>query len=139
MPNWRSMVDKTYLGAWDIPRDVTVEIAEVRSELLKSRENPSGKRKVVIAFRGARKRLVGNSTNCQIIEQLYGPDTDKWIGKRVTLYATTTSVGGRGQIPCIRIRPSIPRGQVEQIEEREPDPEMRAAQDEAFERQPGED
>ena len=139
MPNWRSMVDKTYLGAWDVPRDVTVEIAEVRSELLKSRENPSGKRKVTIAFRGARKRLVANSTNCTTIEQMYGPNTEQWIGKRVTLYATTTSVGGRGSVPCIRIRPSIPRGQAEEIEERDPDPEMRAAQDEAFQREPGED
>lgn len=135
MAHWRTMIDKDYLGSWDLvdhagkPKDYTLTIAKVESRALKTRQAPEGKRKVTITFNGARKKMVSNSTNCETIEGMYGPDTDAWVGKRVTLYATTTSLG-RKTVPCIRVRPTVPRGAAETMAEREP-----AAEDEAQRRE----
>ena len=46
------MIEKDYLGAWDLadasgkPRDFTLEIERVESKILKTKEDPKGKRKV---------------------------------------------------------------------------------------------
>jgi hypothetical protein len=141
------MVEKDYLGAWDLvvgkdgaPKDYTLTIAAVKSVALKSREAPKGKRKVVISFLEARKAMVGNTTNCETIESLYGPDTDAWVGKLITLYQTDVRSPKGGTIRGIRVRPKKPTGAAtERIEERPVDEAMRAAQDEAFNREPGSD
>lgn len=148
MPHWRTLIEKDHLGAWDLtgpdgktPKDYTLEIAKVETSLLKTKDTPKGKRKCVITFAGARKKFVANPTNCETIEAMYGWDTDGWIGKRVTVYQTDVR-NPKGKPPTvkgIRVRPRIPGGQAEVVPEREVDPEIRAAQDEAFDRQPGED
>jgi hypothetical protein len=140
VPNWRSLIDKDFLGAWDLvgpdgkPRDFTLEIASVRSELLKTKETPKGKRKAVIRFKGARKAMVANSTNCEVIEGLYSADFTQWVGRSVTLYQTDVRSPTGGTIKGIRVRPKKPGGPAEVIEDRPVDPEIRAAQDEAFQR-----
>jgi hypothetical protein len=142
--NWRTMQDKDYLGAYDLvgpngqPRDFTLTISVVESKALKTRQQPNGKRKVTIAFEGARKRMVSNSTNCETIEGMYGADTDAWIGKKVTLYPTVTDFGKKRNIPCIRIRPAIPKGSAEAVPDREVDEAVREQQTEAA-REAGED
>lgn len=67
--------------------------------------------KLVMAFRGQDKTLVVNKTNATTIAVLYGDDTDDWVGKPITLYATDTQYQGK---PCrgIRVRsrkPSTPK------------------------------
>lgn len=146
MPHWRTMMEKDFLGAWDLvddslkPREYTLEIASVKSEVLKTRETPKGKRRVVIRFHNARKGFVANTTNCETIESLYGSDTNGWIGKLVSLYATDVrDPKGKGTIKGIRIRPVMPKGKAEAVKEREVDPAIRDAQNEAFGREPGEE
>jgi hypothetical protein len=142
------MIEKDYLGAWDLadaagkPRDFTLEIERVESKILKTKEDPKGKRKVAITFAGARKSFVANSTNCQLIEAMYGGETTAWKGKKITLYGTTTSVGPKRNVPCIRVRPMIPKAAAETLAEtlaeKPVDAAMREAQDEAFAREAGE-
>ncbi len=156
MAHWRTMIEKDFLGAWDLvgpdgrtPRDYTMQIAEVKSQSLKTRETPKGKRKCTIRFLKATKQFVANTTNCETIESLYGGDTDGWIGKLVTLYQTDTrnpKKGGPPMIRCIRVRPKKPGGQAEEIKDRPVDEGMRRDQDQAFDRnnepparEPGED
>lgn len=153
MAHWRSMIDRDYLGAWDLvgpdgqPKHFTLVIKKVESKLLKTRETPKGKRKVTIWFERATKGMVGNSVNCLTIEGMYGPDTDAWVGKAVTLYPTTTEMSvkqpdgkfKRQQVPCIRVKPMKPTAAAEAVPDREVDPAMRAQQDEAFERESGEE
>jgi hypothetical protein len=141
MPNWRTMIEKDYLGAWDLvgkdekPRDFVVEIKKVASVSLKTRQTPKGKRKVVITFANARKAFVSNTTNCETIQAMYGPDTDGWVGKLITLYQTDVrNPDGKGTVKGIRVRPKRPSGQAEDIPDRDVDPEIRAAQNEAFDR-----
>lgn len=47
--------------------------------------------------------LLLNKTNAATIAQLYGNVTSQWSGKLITLYPTTTSVGG-AEKECIRVR-----------------------------------
>ncbi len=144
MPNWRTMIEKDHLGAWDLvaddgktPRDYTLCIASVASVALKTRETPKGKRKVVITFARAKKRFVANTTNCETIESLYGADTDGWAGKLLTLYQTDVrNPKGTGTVKGIRVRPKRPAGQAEAVPDREVDPDIREAQSEAFDREP---
>lgn len=147
MPHWRTMVEKDHLGAWDLtgpdgktPKDYTLQIAAVNSVALKTRETPKGKRKCVVTFQRARKKFVANTTNCEVIESLYGGDTDGWIGKLVTLYqADVRNPKGHGTIKGIRVRPKKPAGQPEEVPEREVDQAVRDEQNEAFGREPGSD
>lgn len=108
MPHWRMMTDREYLFAGDLQgREVVVEIEKVEAgELV----GTGGKktRKPIARFKGKQKPLGLCATNCKTIAKLYGEDTDKWIGQRVTLYPTTTSFGGE-TVECIRVRPAVPQ------------------------------
>ena len=136
--HWRKMIDKSYLGSYDMtdgagsPKDYTLTVARVDSVAVQSRESPKGKRKVVITFERAEKKFIANVTCCEVIESLYGPDTTKWVGQKLTLYQTLVRSPKGGQIPGIRIRPKKPSGDSEAIVAKPVDEEMRAAQDEAF-------
>lgn len=107
MTDYRSMFDRDYLGAWDIPHDVTVTIKRVEAKKL---QNGKGKAnsKPVLYFEGKEKGLACNKTNGKTIAAMYGNDIEKWSGKRITLYATTTTFGPE-TVECIRVRPGIPK------------------------------
>lgn len=141
------LIEKDHLGAWDLvdpktgaPRDYTLEIATVSSKSLKTRETPKGKRKCVITFKGAQKAMVCNTTNCELIENMYGSDTDGWIGKRITIYqGDVRSPKGGGTIKGIKVRPKPPTGSAEAIASQPVDEAIRKEQDDAFGREPGDD
>lgn len=126
MPDVRAMFDKAYLYAFDLQgRDVTVTIARVVGGTLVGVGGKSNKKPIVF-FQGAKKGLALNITNAKTIASMYGGfDSDKWIGKRITLYPTTTTFGGT-EMECVRIRPGIPKANVkdappvEEVPEREP-------------------
>jgi hypothetical protein len=49
------------------------------------------------------KVWVMNKTNMKIIKKWHGKETDNWIGKQITLYATTCKMKGE-VVDCIRVR-----------------------------------
>lgn len=145
MPHWRTMIEKDHLGAWDLvgpdgktPKDYTLEIAAVQQKKLRTKDQPDGKGKIVITFKGARKKMVCNATNGETIESLYGPYTEKWIGQKITLFQTKVRKG-RDMVDGIRVRSRAPQGPAEVVPDREVDEEMREKQNEAFGREPGEE
>jgi hypothetical protein len=109
VPHWKSHMDRDYLFAFDLNgKDVTLTIDRVvGGEIV----GPGGKKskKPLCYFReGREKKPLGlNSTNCKAIAALYGNDTDGWVGKRITLFPTTTQMGGE-TVDCIRVRPRAP-------------------------------
>jgi hypothetical protein len=125
----RSLFDKAYLYAYDLQgRDVTVTIVKVVGGTLQCTDG-SKKKVPVLFFQGAKKGFGTNITNARTIAAMYGTfDSDKWIGKRITLYPTTTNVGGATK-DCIRIRPTIPKGNVEDAPPVEPTPEREPGAD----------
>lgn len=107
MPDYRSMFDRDYLGHWDLAgRDVTVTIRDVKAGKLTAQGGRTSK-KPVIYFEGKEKGLACNKSNGKTIAGMYGANTDDWIGKRITLFPTTTTFGSE-VVDCIRVRPKIP-------------------------------
>lgn len=109
MPNekephhWRLMFPSEYIGAWDLEgKEFTVTIAKVAFEDLVLKGGAK-ERKPVVTFQNAKKRLVLNKTNAETISFMHGTDPTKWVGKKVTLYPTTTKFG-RDTVDCIRIK-----------------------------------
>lgn len=114
MSDVRSMFDKQYLYAYDLQgRDVTVTITKVVGGTLVGTGGKKNKKPIVF-FQGKEKGLGLNITNARTIAAMYGNSfkSEDWIGKRVTLYATTTTFGSQ-TVECIRIRPTIPGSKVQ--------------------------
>ena len=59
--------------------------------------------KPVLRFKEIATGFVINKLCGGILAKLFGPDTDRWTGRRVTLYPTTTDFRGR-QVPAIRVK-----------------------------------
>lgn len=139
MPDYRTMFDSDYLYAFHLAgREVTVEIARVTGGEVTGQGGKKS-RKPVAYFKGKDKPLALNKTNCKTIAAMYGTDVAKWVGKRVTIYPTTTNFGNE-TVDCIRVKPGIPRGKAEVPEEpRVGDLTNHDEQDEAPGREPGED
>lgn len=113
MAHWKKYMDKELLGAWDLEgRDVTVTLVEINGAELNNGTKKNKKPVATIASSTGRKldkKLALNATNCKTIEQLAGsPDVEKWKGLRITLWPTTTQMGGETK-ECIRIRPYPPK------------------------------
>lgn len=108
MTDYRTFFDKDYIGAWSLPdgKDVTVTITRVTGGQL---TGVGGRktRKPVIYMAGTEKGLALNATNSKTIASLYGNHVEEWVGKRVTLFKTTTSFGSE-TMECVRIRPKVP-------------------------------
>ena len=93
-----------YLKAADLAgKPVVVTITSADLEHLK---NGSGEEqaKTVLSFAGGKKTLPLNMTNWDSVADICGDDTADWVGKRIELYPTTTTLKGEVK-PCIRIRP----------------------------------
>jgi len=108
MSDYRTLFDRDYIGAWDLPGDVTVVITDVKAGEIVGQNGRKAK-KPIVRFEGKEKALLCNKTNAKTIAGLYGNDTAAWIGKKVTLYPTQTQMGGE-TMDCIRVRQTIPTG-----------------------------
>lgn len=109
MPHWKSLMDRDYLFAFDLAgRDVTLTIERVAQGELIALGGRKSKKPLCYFKEGREKKpLAMNSTNCKTVAGLYGNDCDAWIGKRITLYPTTTQMAGE-TVECIRVRPLVP-------------------------------
>jgi hypothetical protein len=107
----RQMFDSAYIGAWDLQgKDATVTIARVvAGELAKAGTSKKDKAPIMY-FEGKDKGMVLNKTNMRAIASLYGGFKVKdWIGKPITIYATTCQFGPN-TVDCIRVKNQLPRG-----------------------------
>lgn len=105
------MTDREYLFAFDLQsKDVTLTIEKVTAGELTALGGRKTKKPLCFFVEGRTKKpLALNSTNCKVIAALYGNDTDLWVGKRITIYPTTTTMAG-DTVECIRVRPTVPTG-----------------------------
>jgi hypothetical protein len=58
--------------------------------------------KLVVTLKGFDKDLVLNKTNADVLMDLYGDETDGWLGKTITLQQAKVRFRGE-TTPCIRI------------------------------------
>ena len=123
------MFPNRYLAAADLRgKDVTLTISALKQEELQC-SNGSKESKWIVYFKEMERRkgddqkcLVVNKTNATTIAKVYGPETDNWIGKPITLYPTTTRFG-RDTVDCIRIRDRAPTRKQEPSWDAPVDPE----------------
>ncbi len=93
--------ESKYLAASNLQgRDVTLVIANVTKEEV-GRGNAL---KPVVYFQGKAKGMVLNIGNTNKVIHMYGPNSDKWIGKSIVVYPSTTDFDGE-EVDCVRIRP----------------------------------
>jgi hypothetical protein len=112
MPDVRSMFDKEFLYHFDLQnRDVTVTIGKVVAGSVTGTGGKKNKKPVVYFKERPEKGLALNITNVRTVGGMYGFKSEDWIGKRITLYPTTTTFGAN-TVECIRIRPQVPGSKV---------------------------
>lgn len=68
-----------------------------------------GSRKLFIMFHELDKGLVLNKTNADMIGDLYGKDTDGWLGKQVMLFTAPVDYQGK-KVNAIRVRAPASNG-----------------------------
>jgi hypothetical protein len=100
--NINDAFSSTYISAKDITKPTTLTIQHVAMETVG--QGADAQDKPVIGFMGAKKGWILNKTNALSIAELYGDNTDQWIGKAVTLY-TTQVQGPNGLTKGIRVMP----------------------------------
>lgn len=82
-------------------RKVTLTIKNIDVEALTG-ENNKAEPKVIVAFVERPLELVFPKTNAECIKRMFGADPHLAIGKRITLFPTTTKFG-RETVECIRV------------------------------------
>lgn len=82
---------------------LTIETAEIETF-----NDEGGKRKkVVLTFCDHDQKMILNMTNRDAVVELYGDDTDDWVGEKIILYPTRVPYGGK-KVDAIRVRDRKP-------------------------------
>ncbi len=136
MTDYRTMLDKTHLGAWDLKGKAhIVTIARVERGEVHNPSNNKKKGRNLLFFEGKSKSLIVNSTIGKAIAGMYGVHVEEWKGKKVTIFPTTTKSSEGEVVDCIRVKPTIPTGAATNEPLDEPvDEAMRAKQQAAAEK-----
>jgi hypothetical protein len=93
-----------FLKAEDLKGPVVLKVIASNYEKLNGLDGKA-KQKVVLGFAKTEKQLALNATNFDAVMDITAEeDSDNWVGHKLELYPTTTTLPGKGTVPCIRIR-----------------------------------
>jgi hypothetical protein len=84
-------------------------VVTIKSAAVEALNNPNGggqQDKLLLSFVKQPKRLVCNVTNYNSIAELHGDETSNWPGKRIELYPTKASMGGKS-FDAVRVRAPV--------------------------------
>lgn len=107
--HWKKLLDdQKYIGAYEL-KPGEERVVTIKSVAAEEIIQAGGKKDTcrVATLAGKEKPFILNATNSKTIAKLYGNDIEGWVGKTITIYASTTSVAGE-QVECLRIRPVAP-------------------------------
>lgn len=118
--HWRLLFPSKYLGVADLRgKDLTRRIKTLTQEDLPVVGTKEKKAAFIASFHEPdTKPLILNSTNMSLIAEVHGPYVVDWIGKPITMFATTKEADGkaiknpktRKVVEAIRIRTPKPAG-----------------------------
>jgi hypothetical protein len=95
MANVNEMFPSRFFRAADVPkRGLTLVIENVTEEEVNG-DGEGKQKKWALKFKNEDQLLVLNKTNGTILAEAFGPDTESWIGKAITLRTEKVSFGGR--------------------------------------------
>lgn len=108
--NIQNAFPSKWLKSGDVEEgDLTLTIRSVAMEDIGSGENQETK--PVLYFEETEKGMVLNKTNADTISKLHTPETDNWIGKKITIFATEVDFAGKQTLALrVRIRAPKPNG-----------------------------
>jgi hypothetical protein len=95
-----------YLKGADLEADTVFTIDRVEMENVAQQGKPE-ELKPIVYFQEDERGVVLNRTNSETISSIHGGDTDDWIGKQITLFATEVDFQGK-QVLAIRVRMKRP-------------------------------
>ncbi|MBR5808841.1 MAG: hypothetical protein IKY39_01870 [Clostridia bacterium] len=107
--HWKKMFNPDYIGAYELEegQELILTIKTVQPEMVTG--DRGRKEELLVArFEENVKPMILNKTNCKTIQKIYRtPEIEKWMGKKIQIYATTTTFGGE-VVECLRIRDKAP-------------------------------
>ena len=95
--NASNLFPSKWLKAGDVTAETVLTVRSVVMEKVGDGDKP------VLHFNEMTKGMVLNVTNGKVLQELYGGDTDFWIGKKVTLYSAMVDAYGE-MVPAIRLK-----------------------------------
>lgn len=108
MPNYLIYYDSQALGAHHLDgKSCVVKIVKVVGGELIGEGGKKSKRPLVY-FDGKALPLALSKTDGKTISGMYGRDTSAWLDKLIEIYPTTTDAFGKKDVPCVRVKPTIP-------------------------------
>src|SRR5262245_49505222 len=90
-----------YFKAASLAEPIDLKIVAATMETLKNFKGED-QRKLVLTFEDCPTRLIMNASRYDDIADLFGDDTEQWIGHSIQLYATTMRIGGK-TVETVRI------------------------------------
>ena len=90
-----------YLKSGDLEGDLTLTIRAVETKSIGQGEQ--AELKPIVYFEEQEKGFVLNKTNALTISGMYGPETDNWTGKPITLFPTQVDFQGKSTL-ALRVR-----------------------------------
>ena len=117
--HWKNLTNYNYLGAYSLEGEpsgqVVLTIKTIKSELVTT-EGGKQDKCLVAEFVERQvgpvvvKPMIFNKTNCKIIQKLFGTgEVENWVGKQIIVYATTCKMGRDPNMPCLRVKPELPK------------------------------
>lgn len=85
-------------------REFVLTIDAVTRDELQLPGRSAKESKVVLTFKGAKKRLVCNKTNVQAIKSHHGKSVKDWLGKQITVKYDPSVKFGRETVGGVRVK-----------------------------------
>lgn len=106
--HWKKFTDPRFIGSHDFQpnQELKVVFESVSNELIELFNGTKNETKscIVARFKGAKKPLLLNNTNCKIIEKnLKTPFVEQWAGKSITLYVVKVRAFG-SLVDAVRVK-----------------------------------
>lgn len=112
MTHWKQLANYNYMGTYSFEGKASEIVVTIKSVVQEEVIGPNAKKDICIVAYFEEKEVNGveikpmilNKTNCKAIEKALGTgDIEKWIGKQVIVFETTTK-WQRDLVPCLRIK-----------------------------------
>src|SRR6185369_4741259 len=96
VPDYKQLFTGKYLASPDLgPREVTVKIGRITSELVKDEEKKTERHRWIAFFEGKDKGMLLNRSNAILIAAVCKSDkTEDWIGHSITIGVRKVKMGG---------------------------------------------
>ncbi len=108
----RALYNRSYAGQYltsvQIDRPVAVKIASLQTDTVKYwQKGAKPAERVVLKFEGKDQGMVVNKTNFKKLAEMFGWDSDGWVGKEITLATVQKEAFGR-IVDSIEVRSVAP-------------------------------